>query len=820
VQNLWFAVRQLLRTPVFSSIAVLTLALGTGANTGAYGLISDFLRPLPVPGADRIVIVAAGVPGDDTGFRYRFSFPAIDDFRRQSSVFSDVMGFDTRLGGLTIDGTTSRFVFHIVTGNLFTGLQLKPAAGRLFTPGEGEQPGSEHLMVLSYSFWRTHFGARPDVINSIVRLNGSASRIVGVAPEGFVGMFSGLEVDGYVPLSAANVDPEDTDRLLHHREFRGLTMMARLGPGVTLSAAETAANALAARIGTMYPSTDGHTTVRIVPEPLARPVPLKFFGTILPVMKLLLLVLAGLVLLIACMNVTNLLLVRTTVRQRELAVRASLGATRADLVRLLLAESVVLAVAGGALGLVLGQWAIRLLIGSIHLGISIPFHMETPMDWRMFAYALATAVGAGALVGMLPAIRASQASVTDILHDGSRSQSGGGKRQRMRSALVVAQVAGSLVLLIMAGLFARNLQQARWTDLGFEPDRVLTAQLDPSNVGYTSARATTFYDELTRRLEGVPGVESVSTAPSVPLGFIQGSTPVLIEGTVARTDEPPPPVGLNSVSPAYFETIRLPIDRGRTFTDADTATSMRVAIVNHVFAERFWPGQDAIGKRFSTPSAPGPLWQVIGIAHDSKYVAVFEEPLPYFYLPQTQYPTTLRSVHIRSSLPPEVLGPTVTREIAALDRDMPIAEVKTMRQVIEGGFGFLLFRTGALQATALGLIGVILAVVGVYGVVSYGASQRTREIGIRLALGAAPSHVRRIVLGQGLVLVAIGLGVGFVLTYVATHALAKMLLLVSASDPIAFGSVTALLAVVALIACYLPARRATRVDPMVALRHE
>jgi predicted permease len=820
VRNFWFSVRQLTRTPIFTAVAILTLALGTGANTAAYGLINDFLRPLPVPNADRIVIVAAGTPGDDTGFRYRYSFPTLEDYRHETGIFSDVMGFDTRIGGLLIDGTTTRFLFHVVTGNLFTGLQLKPAAGRLFGPGEGEQVGSEHVIVLGYSYWRSRFGANPNVINSVVRLNGTSARIVGVAPEGFVGLFSGLDVDGYVPLSAANVNPEDTDRLIRRREFRGLTMIARLQPGVSPAAAETAVNALAARIGATYPATDGHTIVHIVPEPLARPIPLRFFGSILPVMKLLLLILAGLVLLIACMNVANLLLVRTTVRQRELAVRASLGATRGNLVRLLLAESLALAIAGGICGLVLGQWAIQLLVGSIHLGISVPFHLETPMDWRLFAYALVTAVATGAIVGLLPAIRASQASVTDLLHDGSRGQSGGGRRQRMRSALVIAQVAGSLVLLIMAGLFARNLQQARWIDLGFEPERVLTVQLDPSTVGYTQAHAATFYDDVMRRLSGVPGIESVSTALSVPLGYIFAATPVLAEGTVARADEPPPPVGFNPVSPAYFDTIHLAIDRGRGFTDADTETSTRVTVVNHVFAERFWPGQDPIGKRFSTPNIEGPMWQVVGVAHNSKYIAVFEEPLPYFYVPHTQYSTYLRHVHIRSALPPEVLGPAVTKEIAALDHDMPVAEVKTMRQVIDGGFGFLLFKTGALQATALGIIGVILAVVGVYGVVSYGASQRTRELGIRLALGAAPGHVRRIVLGHGVMLVAIGLAVGFVLTFAATHALAKVLLLVSASDPLTFVGVTAILAAVALIACYLPARRAMRVDPMIALRHE
>jgi macrolide transport system ATP-binding/permease protein len=797
-----------------------TLALGTGANTATFGLLNDLLRPLPVPHADRIVVIAAGSPSDETGLRYRYSFPALVDYRDESSVFSDVLGFDTRLGGLTIHGTTSQFTFHAVTGNFFSGLGVTPAAGRLLAPGEGEQAGSDRVIVLGYDFWRARLGGDPHAIGSTVRLDGQPARIVGVAAEGFHGLFAGLDVDGYVPLNTENTDPHDTDRLLHDRVVHGLTMAARLQPGVTIGTAQEAAGALQARLGELYPPTDGHTTVRILPEPLARPVPLPFLARVLPVLKLLIFVLAALVLLIACLNVANLMLVRMTVRQREMAVRASLGAGRARLVRLLLSESLVLAVLGGALGLVVGQTAIRLVVGSLDIAVSVPIHFDTPIDWPLFAYALATAVAAAALVGVLPAIRASRAAVTDLLHDGSRGQSGGAGRQRLRGALVVAQVAGSLVLLVMAGLAARNLQAAQWIDLGFDPSNVLTVQLNPHDVGYSPARASAFYDELQRRLRAIPGVESVSTAFVVPLGYVFGSTPVFAEGRTPRSDEPPAPVGYDAVSPSYFETMRLPIIRGRAFTEQDSEGATRVAVVNGTLASRLWPNEDAIGKRFATLAAGGPLWQVVGLAHDSKYIAVFEAPLPYFYLPQAQDATTLRTVELRSDQSPDVIGSAVQREITALDPEIPTPGMRTMRQVIDGGFGFLLVKVGATEATGLGLVGLLLAVVGVYGIVSYGASQRTREIGIRLALGAQPGHVRRLVLGQGATLVAGGLVIGFVLTVVATRAVAKTLLLVSATDPLAFGGVTAGLALVALVACYVPARRVTRVDPMVALRHE
>ena len=820
MRDLWFSLRQLARAPGFAGVAVLTLALGTGANTATFGLINDLLRPLPVPDADRIVVIAAQSPGDDTGLRYRFSFPTLVDQRSAPSAFSDIFAFDTRLGGLTIDGKTAPFAFHGVTGNFFSGLRIAPTIGRLFSPGEGEHAGDEHVVVLGYDFWRTRFGGDAAVLNRSVRIDGRPARIVGVAPKGFHGIFSGLDIDGYVPLNTLSTDEHDTDRLLHDRAWHTLTVAARLRNGVSLDAAEKATNALEAQIGDRYPQSDGHMTVRIMPEPLARPVPLNFLSRVLPAIELLIYALSGVVLLITCMNVANLMLVRMTVRQREMAVRASLGASRWRLVRLMLSESLVLALVSGAVGLVLAQSAIRLVVGSLNISISVPVHFDTPIDWPLFAYALVTAVVAAALVGILPAIRASRAAVTDLLHDGSRGQSGGAGRQRIRGLLVVAQVAGSLVLLVMAGLAERNLQEAQWTDLGFDPTNVLTVQLNPHDVGYTTDRASAFYDELQRRLRGLPGVENVSTALALPLGYVFPGTPVIAEGQTPRPDEPPAPVGYNSVSASFFDTLRMPILHGRTFSDADTATTTRVAIVNATLAARLWPEQDPLGKRFATPNLDGPLWQVVGVARDSKYIAVFESPLPYFYLPQAQDPVSFRTLVLRSAAPLESLTTPVQREIAALDSEIPIPAMKTMRQAIEGGFGFLLVRVGATEATGLGLIGVLLAIVGVYGVVSYGASQRTREIGIRLALGAQPSDVGRLVLGQGATLVAVGIGLGLVLTLVVTHAISKALLLVSATDPVAFGGVTIALAGVALVACWLPARRVTRVDPMVALRHE
>jgi predicted permease len=819
LRDLIFSCRHLARAPGFTVAAVLTLALGTGANTAIFSLINGFLRPLPVPDADQIVILAASTPGDETGFRYRFSLPALKEFREQATVFSDVFAFDIRLGGLGVDGRTTQFTYCVVTGNFFSGLGLKPAAGRFFEPGEGEAPGSDAITVLGHAYWMKRFGGDRNIVGSTVRLDGHAARVIGVAPAGFHGLIEGADMEGYVPLGAFAGLWRD-DRFFTDRTMRPLTAAARLKPGVTVEASQTEVDLIARRLAESYPSTDGKVTVRVLPERQARPVPLPFMARIQPAIKALLFALGALVLLIACMNVVNLLLVRATVRQRELAVRASLGSSRARLIRLLLTESFVLAIAGAGIGLLMGQVAVQMLLGQIDLAGVLPFSFDAGVDWPVFLFALSTALATGVLIGVLPALRASRAKVTDLLHDGGRAGSAGGGRARLRSLLVVAQVAGSLVLLIVASVFVRNLRQAQAVNLGFDPDQMLIVRLDPHQIGYDLPRAITFYDELERRLGGMAGAESVSMAFTTPLSYIFGGYAILREGEVASTDSPPAPVGCNSVSSTYFEMMRLPIVRGRSFGPQDLSTSKRVVIVNETLAARLWPGQDPIGKRFDIRNLPDGLWEVVGVARDSKYIAVFEDPLPYFYMPLAQNPSFLRVMQVRSSWPPETLAANVLREIAAIDSDMPVAEPKTMRQTIDGGLGFLLFRIGAMQAGALGILGLIVASVGVYGVLSYSASQRAREIGIRLALGASQTDVGRLILRQGAVLVLAGIGVGLAGAIAITQIIGKFLLLATATEPMPLAGVTVLLAAIALAACYVPAWRAMRTNPMESLRHE
>jgi predicted permease len=823
--DLRYAARGLRRSPAFTATAILTLALGIGANTAIFGLIDGFARPLPVPDADRIVVLATTVPGDENGLRYRFSFPALVDFRRQDSAFSHVFAFDVRMGGLGLRGTTSNFVYHAVTGNFFTSLGLQPAVGRLFNPGDGERAGAPLEVVLGYSHWQTRFGGDPNVAGTVVRLDGQFATVIGVAPQGFHGLFNAIEADGYTTLGAVSTTVSSGDRLFEDRSEQFLTAVARLKPGVTLAAAQEAASGMAARIAATYPYTDGGTSVRVVPETLARPVPLPFFERYLPGIKLLMLVLAAVVLAIACMNVTNLLLVRATARQHEMAVRTALGSAPGRLVSLVLTEASLLAALGTLAGVAIGRGVLAALLASLDLeafsqttGLTVNLALAD-LDWPVFAYAAALAIGSVAVMAVVPAWRAATPLVNPLLHQGGRTQGGGS--QRLRATLVVAQVAGSLVLLVVSVLLVRNLQQAQRIDLGFDPSHVVTLRIDPRHVGYDRARAVQFFDELDRRLAALPGVERVAQSFTVPLSYVVGGgSAVEREGQVLGPDEPLPVVGYNTVSPGYFETLRLPVIHGRGFTADDAKAQVPVAVVSDAFAARMWPGQDAIGRRFRMDEGSQGWRQVVGVVRDAKYIAVFESTLPHFYVPIVGEELPMRTILVRATVPPDTLAAMVRAEILALDPTMSLTDITAMERTVSGNIGFLLFRIGAFEAASLGLLGLVLAVVGLYGVVSYSASQQTRSIGIRMALGAGAAEIRRLVLTQGVRLVAMGTAFGLIGTIAVIQAIKSMLVVVETADPLLISVVTALLVAVALVACYLPARRATRVDPVVVLRSE
>ena len=552
-------------------------------------------------------------------------------------------------------------------------------------------------------------------------------------------------------------------------------------------------------------------------ESLARPMPLRRLGDVAPSLAGTFLGLAGLVLLVACTNVANLLLVRANVRRKEMAIRTALGAGRWRVVRAMVAESMMLSLLGGLLGTLFALWASSALSSIEWLETSLPVAMDFSFDWTVFAYAVIATVVTGALAGAWPGLRASQVDVRTVLHQGGRAGSGGG--QRVRGMLVIGQVAASFALLVAAGLFVRQLGAASRIELGFEPSHLLNVTLDPHHIGYSQARTREFYRTLEQKVRALPGVEAASVAFSVPMGYWNSSAPVLAEGQPRVAGELLPTVLYNPVDSSYLETLRIPLVRGRGIRESDSSTAPPVAVINETMATRFWPDGDAIGKRFSMRPG-GPLVEVVGVVRNGKYMVLFESPQPYFYVPIAQDDCSLRVLQVRTTVEPRSLIARVEREVRAIDPAISIIDARTMQQSLAGGMGFMIFRFGAWLAGCMGLLGLALAVVGVFGVVAYSASQRTREVGVRLALGATPRDVLRLLLSHGMRLALWGVAAGLALAIALARIVGGFLAFVSPFDPATFIGVTLLLSGAALAACLAPARRAMRVDPMTALRHE
>jgi putative ABC transport system permease protein len=521
-------------------------------------------------------------------------------------------------------------------------------------------------------------------------------------------------------------------------------------------------------------------------------------------------------------NAANILLARAAVRQREMAIRAAVGAGRWRLIRQMLTQTLLLALLGGVTGAVLGKWTISASGSFLHSVTTTPnfgYRMDCSFDWKVFAYTLAAAVLAGMFVGVWPAFRASHADVNTVLHERGRSDAIE-EGHHSRGILVVAQLAGSLTLLVVAGLFVRSLSRAENMFLGFNPKQVLTVLIDPHQAGYDQTRTKTFYRELKARVRALPGVQFASFATSVPMEIPARGSSTYVEIHPLAPGQQPPDISSNSVDPPYFQTMGVPLLQGRSFTDSDDDTARLVAVVNQAMVTKLWPGEDPIGKRFSVKSATGPFIEVIGVAADGQYMFVSPEHQPYFYLPLAQHYSSFRSLQIRSSVPPESLIPAVQQVIRKVEPDLPLIDVRTMDQVVRGLGGLFIFRLAASLAAVMGFLGLALAAVGVYGVVSFSVTRRTQEIGIRMALGANRDDILKLVSRQGLRLVIAGVVVGVVFACILTRAIGKLLMGVSVTDPATYTLVVVLLSAVTLLAGSIPARRATRVDPMKSLRTE
>jgi macrolide transport system ATP-binding/permease protein len=820
-RDLRYAVRTLQNSPGFTIIAIVTLGLGMAVHTTVFSVVNGLLlRPLPVPHAKQIAVLAlqqTGMPGVQ-----KFSYPDYQDIRSQTDSFSDVFGYRATLGLLAVDGKGDHCLLSRVTSNYFSVLGIKPAIGRFILPTEGQTPGVDSVVVLGYSYWQKQFGGQPGVIGKQVEINGHPATIVGVTPKGFHGTYAVVDMDGYVPLSAPLGGQDEAEKAVQklwtQREDRSLSLLGRLKPGVNWKQAQATLSVVARRISEQHPETYKGVTFQVYSEKLARPEPDP--ENTLPVVAAAFSALAGLVLLVSCFNIANVLLARATVRQREMGIRAALGAGRGRPVRQHLTESLLLAFLGGGAGLVLASWAAGFL-SSLPLGTNLPISFDVQPDGRVYFFALGAVLITGVIVGILPALRVARSDANSVLREGGRSSSDGPRRQIARNTLVVAQVAGSMLLLIVGGLFIRSLGKAQQMYLGFNPDHVLDLSIDVQQAGFDEPRGREFCRQIDERIGALPGVVSVAQALSVPMGLISADDPVVAEGHPVEPGKQAPTVMFNPITPSYFETLRIPLQAGRRFTNADSETAPKVAIINQTMAKKFWPNETPVGKRFSFKGPTGPFVEVVGVVQESKYKNVIEDPAePFFYIPLEQGYEQFRTLHVRTSVPPETLAPPIAAQIHEIGPNIRVSQVETMSRALEGLNGFFVFRFGAQLSGTMGLLGLILAVVGVYSVVSYAAAQRTHEIGIRMALGATPGDILQMVLRQSLGVVAMGVAIGLAAALAGTRALANLLVGIGPSDPVTFVAVLILLSGVAFLACWVPARRATRVSPIMALRYE
>ena len=814
LQDARFGLRMLKKFPVLTLVAVLTLAVGTGANTAIFTVVNAFLlRPLPVKDPGQLVVLAYQQKKGD--LHSAFSYPDVQDIRRQcSEALSDVAASQIGTDGLTVNSRASRVVSAYVSGNYFTMLGLRPHLGRLLLPTEGQVEGADPVLVLGYSLWKSQFGGDPTVVGKKALLNGRPVSIVGVAPMKFHGVYSMLETQAYVPLGMASFSTQPPN-FMENRDLRSFSAMGRLRPNVTIRQAEGLLNIAAQNIAREHPESDEDLSITLYPESSARPQPQ--LSNQMAGLSGMVLFLAALVLALACVNVANMMLVRSSSRQHEMAIRTALGAARMRLIRQLLTASILLAVVGGAIGIVLGLWLSR-LIQSIPLQTDLPVLLDFGLDWRVFAYGFLAILATGVLVGVFPALRASRIDINRTLREGGRALSVG--RHRLRKLIVAAQVGGSLMLLIVAGLFVRSLQEAQHVNLGFLPDRVINLSMDPHGIGYSEIEGVALYKKLLQTIRNTPGVQSASFAASVPMGYYFNSAVLEVSTFTPPEGKPRPSAVYNIVTPGYFETMGIPILRGRAFSDSDDQQAPHVAVINQAMADRYWPSDDPIGKTFKMSSDRQHVIEVAGIAKNSKYLLMGNDTSPFFYIPAAQNYSSYQTLQVQTSVRPDIMVPELLNVIRGSAPNLPIFDVRTMTQALNTLNGLLAFRLAAAVTGGLGFLGLMLTLVGIYGIVSTAVSQRFREIGIRISLGAQSWDILRMIFKESFVVVGLGLGFGLAGAFALARVVQGFLVGVSPNDVAVFAGVSAILGLMSLVACYLPARLALRVDPAVVLRSE
>jgi predicted permease len=807
--DLGYAWRSLRKTPGTSAVAVVSLALGIGAATTVLCWLKNVVwQPLPgVADQGRVVVIVGSQGGGGV------SLPDLRDIGALQQVFVGAAASQLTPASVSADGRTEWAYAQVATANYFALLGVRPILGRTFLPDEDSKPSGNPVLVISESYWRRRFAADPSIVGRVVEVNRHPFTIVGVVPAAFRGTMIGLAFDFWAPVSMLNEVGNWSHDFLTARNARGLHDVARLRPGVTLAQAGAAVRTLDTQLELAYPRTNQDVRYRVVAQ---ADCPYGAQAVMGSTLRLLLAVTLG-VLLIVAANVANLLLGRAVSRQKEIAIRLAAGASRPRLVRQLATESLMLAALGGSLGVVLAAWMVSMLRSFLPASGIVPnLAISYGLDARTLGYALLVTLATALAFGLVPALQASRPSLYETLKEGGRSSGAGAAHHRLRHGLVIVEVALALVLLVGAGLCLKGLQQARRIDFGFDPRGVLIAELQVGMNGYDEAGAKTLYARIQRRLAELPGVQEAALASWFPLGLAG------CKGSDASVEGYQRPPGEDTtyeyarVSPRYFATMGIPLVAGRDFGGQDDAGATPVAIVNEHFAARFWPGQDAVGRRFRSQGA----WRtVVGVAKAGKYNRLDEGAWPFFYLPYQQgVPERDLSVAVRTSGDPASLARALQAAVHELDPRVDVLQTKTLRGHTDAVF--FAQRLASILLALLGALGVFLAAIGVYAVMAYAVGRRTQEFGVRLALGASQPDLVRLVVRQGLVLAALGVTIGLAVSVAVTRLLAGFLFGVSPFDPLTFLGVPAFLALVTVLACWLPARRAARVDPLVALRCE
>ncbi len=819
-EDLWrdlrYAIRTMRKSPAFVIFVVLTLALGIGANTTVFTLINTLvLNPLPIPDSAGLAAVSMAETKNTSrsSAPLPISYADLKDYQAKNEVFRSLAGYSSpRLITWQSAAGSQRMFSELVTGNYFSTLGLSAVRGRFFLPEEDSTPGAHPVAVINYGTWQIRFGGADDIVGKTLRLNNVVFTVIGVAPPHFIGVNAIFGPDLWIPaVMAEQLLPSEMQGVLTDRSKTIFQGVGRLKPAVDRERAQANLTAIAADLAHEYPATNEGHTVRV--RPVRDMLFASSFGGSTQILfaSAGLLMVVGIVLLIACSNVANLLLARSAARQHEMAVRLAMGASRRRLVRQLLTESVFLGLLSGVAGVFAGYAGLHLLFGALPSSANF---IAPKLDGTVFVFALVVSLATGFLFGTIPAFKASRANVADTLKEETRTTGRSRKKITLGNALLVGQVAFSFLLLVTAALFLRSIGRAYGMDPGFQTAHLAIFMTNPGQVGYKEPQTKAFYKDIRERVARVPGVESVSWASNLPL-WARTANGMRVEGRQQRSKADTITTVLNTVGVNYFETAGVAMDSGREFTSIDQAASTPVAIVNEKLAHDYWPGGKALGNRIQLPGEKQ-MRQIVGIARTANYSTWGEPPQPCVYVPLEQNYSDAMTLYVRSKGDPKQILLPVQREVHAAGPQIVASDTRTGRAIVDGGlFGP---RMGVVLLSVFGLLALGLASIGLYGIMAYSVNQRKREIGLRMALGAARASVLRLILKQGMSLVVTGVLIGFLAALVVGRLLSRMLYGVSASDPISVAGAAVVLLAVALVACYLPARWASRVDPLVALR--